>query len=275
MLVALDVGNSRLTVGWAAPGDAHPTIAARTTSAQGITADQMDALLAELMMLDRAPLGDVVDGMALASVVPTWSAAIRDVARRHAIPIVEATAETIPIPVRIDRPAEAGADRLVNAFAAGRLYGRPAIVIDFGTATTLDVVAADGAYVGGAIAAGLELGLDALAARTAQLPRIELTAPQRVIGTDTLSAMRSGAVVGHIGLANELLRRTRAELAAQSPAGAHIHVIATGGLANEPWVNEIEGVDVVDPTLTIRGLLLLWEAIGPDLGVRSTARAQA
>ena len=180
----------------------------------------------------------------------------------------------MPIPIRVDHPAEAGADRLVNAFAAGRLYGTPAIVVDFGTATTLDVVAADGAYIGGAIAAGLQLGLDALASRTAKLPRIELAAPARVIGTDTVSAMQSGAVVGHIGLANELIHRTRAELAAQSPDGARIQVILTGGLSNEPWAKEIRGIDSIDPLLTIRGLVLLHaEVASPAPGTRRQAAA--
>ena len=171
----------------------------------------------------------------MASVIPAWSAAAAEVAARHGIPLLEASAKTVPIPVRVDHPSDAGADRMVNAFAVGRLYGMPAIVVDLGTATTLDVVAADGAYLGGAIAAGLQLGLDALAlghgaaaAHRARPPR------PRVIGTDTVSAMQSGAVIGHIGLVNELVHRTRAELAAQSPAGARIHVILTGGLSNEP-----------------------------------------
>ena len=120
-----------------------------------------------------------------------------------------AAAGTVPLAVRVDRPGEVGADRLVNALAAARLYGTPAVVVDFGTATTLDCVAADGAYVGGAIAPGLELGLEALAARTAKLPRIELRAPDRAIGRDTVSAMQSGTVFGYQALATGLLRRVR------------------------------------------------------------------
>ncbi len=103
-----------------------------------------------------------------------------------------AAAGTVPLAIRVDRPSEVGADRLVNALAAARLYGTPAVVVDFGTATTLDCVATDGAYVGGAIAPGLELGLEALAARTAKLPRIELRAPDRAIGRDTVTAMQCG-----------------------------------------------------------------------------------
>lgn len=263
MLLSLDIGNTNLSVGMSDLGEPAEGIGQGriATSPRDISPDALEELLARQLGLGGQPLGTAVEAIVLASVIPAWSAAVRAVAARQGIPLLEATAETVPIPIRVDHPAEAGADRLVNAFAAGRLYGAPAIVVDFGTATTLDVVASDGAYVGGAIAAGLELGLDALAARTAKLPRIELATPDRVIGTDTISAMQSGAVIGHIGLASELIRRTRAELAAAGPDGARIQVIATGGLSNEPWVNEIQGLDAVDPMLTIRGLVLLWETV--------------
>ena len=130
-------------------------------------------LLAGLIGLDGRAFADV-SGIALASVVPALTATTEAVASRHGIPILVAAAGNVPLAVRVDRPHEVGADRLVNALAAARLYGTPAVVVDFGTATTLDCVGMDGAYVGGAIAPGLELGLEALAARTAKLPRIEL-----------------------------------------------------------------------------------------------------
>ena len=136
----------------------------------------------------------------------------------------------------------------------------PAIVVDFGTATTFDVVARDGAYLGGAIAPGLELGLEALAARTARLPRIELRMPDRAIGTDTESAMRSGAIHGYIGLARELLDRLRAELAAtEGVEPSTVRTVVTGGLAAQPWVAEIPGIDAVDVDLTLKGLAILYE----------------
>ena len=259
MLLSLDVGNTDLTIGMSNVGEPSGFIGEGriATSPRDISADAFEALIGRLLGLEGRPLAAIVQAIVMASVIPAWSAAAAETATRHGIPFLEATVETIPIPVRIDRPSAAGADRLVNAFAAGRLYGTPAIVIDFGTATTLDVVAADGAYIGGAIAAGLQLGLDALAARTAKLPRIELATPTRAIGTDTVSAMQSGAVIGHVGLASELIDRTRAELAAASPEGARIRVIVTGGLSNEPWVKEIRGIDAIDPLLTIRGLVLL------------------
>jgi type III pantothenate kinase len=173
----------------------------------------------------------------------------------------------------VDRPDEVGADRLVNALAAGRLYGTPAVVVDFGTATTLDCVAADGAYVGGAIAPGLELGLEALAARTAKLPRIELRAPDRAIARDTVSAMQSGTILGYQALATGLLRRVRDELADANGVRADaVHAILTGGLSAAPWASSLDGVEAIDPELTLKGLAILHAEVGGgeplELGLR-------
>jgi type III pantothenate kinase len=132
------------------------------------------------------------------------------------------------------------------------------VVVDLGTATTFDCVAADGAYVGGAIAPGLELGLDALAARTAKLPRIELRAPERAIGRDTVSAMQSGTVFGYQALTAGLLARIRRELADQAGvAPDEVRAILTGGLSAAPWASALEGIDAIDPELTLRGLAIL------------------
>src|SRR5262249_13549250 len=160
--------------------------------------------------------------------------------------------------VGTERPAEVGADRLVNALAAARLHGAPAIVADFGTASTFDCVAADGAFVGGAIAPGLELGLEALAARTAKLPRVELRIPDRAIGRDTVAAIQSGSVLGHVALANGVPTRLRSDLAEASAATAgYVHVVLTGGLAAAPWARAIDGVAAIDPDLTLKGLAIL------------------
>jgi type III pantothenate kinase len=140
------------------------------------------------------------------------------------------------------------------------------VVVDFGTATTFDCVAADGAYVGGAIAPGLELGLEALASRTAKLPRIELRAPDRAIGRDTVSAMQSGTVFGYQALASGLLARIRTELAEASGIGpADVRAILTGGLSAAPWAAELEGIDAIDPDLTLKGLAMLHaEVVGGE-----------
>jgi type III pantothenate kinase len=164
----------------------------------------------------------------------------------------------VPLAIRVDRPSEVGADRLVNALAAARLYGTPAVVVDFGTATTLDCVATDGAYVGGAIAPGLELGLEALAARTAKLPRIELRAPDRAIGRDTVTAMQSGTVFGYQALAAGLLARVRRELADLAEIEpSEVRAILTGGLSAAPWAAALDGIDAIDPDLTLTGLAIL------------------
>jgi len=134
--------------------------------------------------------------------------------------------------------------------------------VDMGTATTLDCVGADGAFVGGAIAPGLKLGLEALASHTARLPRIELRTPDRAIGRDTVAAMQSGTVFGYQALVSGLLARIRRELAEQSgttPGG--VQAILTGGLSAEPWARDVEGVDIIDPDLTLKGLAILYAEV--------------
>lgn len=255
MLLAIDIGNTNITVGLLRGGTLVTTRRAATNARA--TADEVDLLLDGLLRLDDASFADI-GAIACASVVPALSAGVEAVARRRDRPLTMATAGTTPIPVRTDRPSEVGPDRLVNALAAARLYGTPAVVVDFGTATTLDCVGPDGAYIGGAIAPGLELGLEALASRTAKLPRIELRAPDRAIGRDTISAMQSGTVFGYQALATGLLAKVRRELA--DLAGIEpreVKAILTGGLSAAPWAADLEGIDAIDPDLTLRGLGIL------------------
>jgi type III pantothenate kinase len=257
MLLALDIGNTNLTLGRLAAGD---VVGARraATRAQA-TVDELELLLDQLLSLDGTKLSDASE-IVVASVVPALTTTLAELCRRRRISLLTADARTVPLTLRVDRPSEVGADRLANALAAVRLYGRPAIIVDFGTATNFDVVAADGAYIGGALAPGLELGLDALATRTAKLPRIELARPARAIGANTVSAMQSGAVIGYIGLVRELVAAIRAELAVDGESPAK--VILTGGLSAAPWAAEISGVDAIDPLLTLRGLAILHAEIG-------------
>jgi type III pantothenate kinase len=174
------------------------------------------------------------------------------------VPCLVASHATIPLGSCVARPSEVGADRLVNAFATGRIHGAPAIVVDLGTATTFDAIDAAGAYLGGAIAAGVELGVEALAARTAKLPRIELRTPERAIGRDTVEAMQAGAVLGHLALVGGLLERLRQELAASCGLEpANVTAVATGGYSAAPWAASMPGIDVFDRDLTLRGLALL------------------
>jgi len=260
MLLALDIGNTNVTVGLFRAGALLATRRAATNPRA--TTDEVEFLLDGLLRLDGIAIADL-DAIALASVVPILTGAVEMIAERRDRPLLVASAGTVPLAVRVDRPDDVGADRLVNALAAARLHGTPAVVVDFGTATTLDCIASDGAYVGGAIAPGLELGLEALAARTAKLPRIELRAPDRAIGRDTVSAMQSGTIFGYQALAAGLLSRVRAELAdANDVAPADVRAILTGGLSAAPWARSLEGIDAIDPDLTLKGLAILHAEVG-------------
>ncbi len=275
MLLALDIGNTNVTLGLV-NGEAIIASRRASTRPQG-TDDELEMLLDGLLHLDGASLADVT-GISLASVVPALTSHIETIAERRGLPLLSASAAVMPIPIRTEHPTEVGADRLVNALAVGRLYGAPAIVIDFGTATTFDCVARDGAYIGGAIAPGLEIGVEALASRTARLPRIELTEPKKAIGTDTVSAMQSGVVLGYRALTMGLLERIRTELArAEKVEESAIQVVLTGGLSAAPWARSLPGVDAVDPELTLKGLAMLWAVAsgstvpGTDVGWAGSA----
>ncbi len=255
MLLAIDIGNTNITTGLFRSG---AFIGGRRAMTNGrATVDEVELLIDSLLRLDGIGIDDV-DSVALASVVPALTSAVESIADRHARPLLVAKAGTVPLAIRVDRPSEVGPDRLVNALAAARLYGTPAVVVDFGTATTFDCVAADGAYVGGAIAPGLELGLDALAARTARLPRIELHVPDQAIGRDTVTAMQSGTIFGYQALVAGLLARIRLELAdANDVEPTVVRAILTGGLSAAPWATDLAGIDAIDPDLTLKGLAIM------------------
>jgi type III pantothenate kinase len=252
VIVALDVGNTKISLGIVLSGDVTSARSAPTRGNR--TAAGLEATLISLLAEDGAAL-DKVEVILLASVVPSVTAAVADLARTRSMRVIVGDHTNIPIAVRVDEPAAVGHDRLVNAFAAGALYGRPAIVVDLGTATTLDVVAPDGAFLGGAIAPGLGLGLEALAEQTAQLPRVPLEVPDTAIGTNTVSAIQSGAVLGYFGLVKELVRRITSEL------GTKPKIVLTGGLSALPWAQQLPNVDAIDPLLTLRGLALVYREV--------------
>jgi type III pantothenate kinase len=256
MLLALDIGNTNVTLGLV---QGETIMAARRAGTKAAsTPDELEVLIDGLLRLDGASLADVT-GISLASVVPTLTDATAVMAERRGVQLMIAGSGNMPMPIRVQRPTEVGADRLVNAVAVARLYGTPAIVVDFGTATTFDCVSSDGAYVGGAITPGLELGLEALASRTARLPRVELQEPRRAIGTDTVSAMQSGVVLGYRALTLGLLESIRTELARTEKVDpAAVQVVLTGGLSAAPWARKLPGVDAIDPELTLKGLAILW-----------------
>jgi type III pantothenate kinase len=252
MIVVLDVGNTNVRI---ANVDGEDVASMRSLATTGVSPDALDAAIGE------------VNEVVMVSVVPAVTAIVRNLAGERGVRLLVADETTIPIEIRVDQPTTVGDDRLVNAYAALRFHGAPAIVVDMGTATTFDVVAQDGAFIGGAIAAGAGLGLDALARGTAQLPRVPLVMPPSAIGRDTVSAMQSGAVMGHSGLVHVLIQAISNELTAGgSPAPK---VILTGGLSTADWAQAIPSVDVVDPYLTLEGLVRLHQEVGRPTAVEA------
>lgn len=263
MLVAIDAGNTEVKLAIIRHGRVLAVRRAATRSR--VAAYDVDGLLADALGVDPASVGAgstvaAIEAVALVSVVPRWTEAVADLTRRMGRALLIASPATIPIPVHVPEPERVGADRLLDAFAALRLHGAPVIVVDLGTATTVDAVDASGAFVGGAIAAGLELSLAALANGTAQLPRVPAAIPERAIGRDTAEALQSGAVLGHIGLVRELTERIGGELAGDDRTRPR--VVVTGGLSAAPWASHLPGVDVIDPELTLKGLALLHAEVG-------------
>ncbi len=253
-LLAVDIGNTNLTLGLFE--DERLEGSWRATSRATATADELAVLADSLLRLGGHRLAEI-EGVAVASVVPPLTEALDRAVRAHAgVEPVLIDAETIGhvLAIEIDRPGEAGADRLCNALAAREEFGGPAVVVDLGTSTNFDLVSAEGAYVGGAIAPGMGVSLEALVGRASKLPRIDLHRPPRAIGANTIHAMQSGAVNGYIGLVTGLLTALRGELLERSPAGSRVTTVATGGYTHEAWLREVPGIDAVEPDLTLRGI---------------------
>ncbi len=248
MLLAIDVGNTntvlgmfegeRLTASWRIKSDAQTTADEMALTYRGLLASE-----------------DEVTGIALCSTVPAVLREMRVMLDRyfadvHTV-IVEPGTKT-GVPVLTDNPKEVGADRIVNTIAAHHEFGGPCIVVDFGTSTNLDVVSAKGEFLGGALAPGIEISLDALASRAAQLRKVELVRPRSAIGKNTVEALQSGALYGFAGQVDGLVDRITAEL------GEVTAVVATGGLA-PIVVPESRRITHHDPELTLTGLRLVYE----------------
>lgn len=270
-LLAADVGNTNVTLGLFTDGELVGSW--RATTHTGATPDEVAAMTAEMLALEGHGL-DELQAVALASVVPPLTDTFeRFVRSRIGLEpmIVDAASLADTLRIEIDRPAEAGADRLCNALAARTEFGGPAIVIDLGTSTNFDLLSAEGAYIGGAIAPGLGLSLEALVGYASKLPRIELRRPPHAIGSNTIHAMQSGTVLGYIGLVSGLLTALRGELLERSPAESRVTVIATGGYTHEPWLRDVPGIDAIEPDLTLRGIRYAFEAIRLAEGAASGA----
>jgi type III pantothenate kinase len=263
-LLALDVGNTNTTLGLF-DGTAMAG-SWRVTTRAGATPDEFASLLTQMLGLGGHRL-DELESVAIASVVPPLTETIIEaLVRRVGVTplVIDADALDGVLAIEIDRPGEAGADRLCNALAAGVEFGGPAIVVDLGTSTNFDLVSAEGAYIGGAIAPGLGLSLEALVGRASKLPKIELRRPPRAIGANTIHAMQSGTVLGYIGLVSGLLTALRGELLERSPAASRVTVVATGGHTYQAWLREVPGIDAIEPDLTLRGIRYAWERSAPE-----------
>ena len=269
MLLALDVGNTNTVLGLyrldgEKTGEAatelageggKPQLAAhwRITTHRAQTVDEYGVFFVNLFEMNGMAPSQVTH-IIISSVVPPVESTLRQVCGTyfHVQPLFVEPGIKTGMPVLVDNPAELGADRLVNAIAAFERYGGPCVVVDFGTATTFDVVSAKGEYLGGAIAPGLGISADALFSRAARLGRVDIKRPAKVIGTNTVTHLQSGLYYGYIGLVDGILERIVAEL------GVKPHVIATGGLARQISADS-RYIAEIDDMLTLDGLLILFE----------------
>ncbi len=251
VLLVVDVGNSQTHLG-AYEGSSLVAHRRFATAAEA-TSDELALIVSGLLRMDELSLA-AADGSIIATVVPELGPAYSEMFERHAARPCMQVGPTIKtgMPIRVESPRELGADRLANAVAAFDRVRGSCVVVDFGTSTNFDAVSAEGEYLGGAIGPGLEVSIDALAERTAQLPRIDLVEPPAAIGRNTQSAMRSGFIYGFAGLVDGIARRIGSEIGGQTT------FIATGGLAGA-IAPHCETIDELDRLLTLTGLRLIWE----------------
>jgi len=251
MLLAIDAGNTNIV--FAVYDGEKQKHVWRCQTNSGRTADEYGAWLFQLFTQENIQFAQITDAV-LCSVVPDANFHLVQLCRKmfRCEPLV-VSHETVDLKISLDKPAEVGADRLVNAVAVLAFYKAPAVVIDFGTATTFDVVDASGAYLGGVIAPGVNLSMSALHQAAAKLPKIGIKKTQSVIGTDTVSAMQSGVYWGYVSMIEGMLRRIETEL------GVKPLVLATGGLA-DLFGDTVPVIEKVDKDLTLKGLLHIYKS---------------
>ncbi len=251
LLLTIDVGNTNTCLGL----HSGSTLEAdwRLTTRREQTTDEYGILVRNLFSSFGVEPKDVA-GVALASVVPPLTGVLVELSRQYLgrEPLVIEPGVKTGMPIQYEPPGDVGADRIVNGVAALAAYGGPVIVVDFGTATTFDVVSRKGEYVGGVICPGIGISADALFQRAARLPRVDVRNPGRVIGRSTVGSIQAGLYYGYAAMVEGIIGRIRAEL--KEPA----RVVATGGLA-ETLAREVPSIEAVDAALTLTGLRLIWE----------------
>ncbi len=251
MFLAIDIGNTNVTLGLYQDETLGPRWRFATGSVK--LPDEGGALLLRFFRRAGISVGDI-KAIAMASVVPQLTGIIAEVCRRYfqCDPLIVNGTTNTGVRVLYDDPAQVGADRIVDAAAAFKLYGGPACIVDFGTATTFDAISSEGDYLGGAIAPGIGISADALFQRASKLPKVDLQCPPSVIGRNASHSLQSGLLFGYVGLVEGMVARFRAEL------GSDTHVIATGGLA-EIIAKETKVISVLAPWLTLDGLRIIYD----------------
>jgi type III pantothenate kinase len=265
MILAIDVGNTQTVLGLFAntpagsssdSGDVAASLLDahwRISTNAALTADELRIKIGALLQAEGHDWSHV-DAVVISSVVPRLTMAYEELtdAAAGVVPMVVGPGLKTGMPIRYDNPHEVGADRIVNGVAAYERYGGPVIVVDLGTATTLDVVDADGAYLGGAIAPGVETSAEALFSKAARLSKVDLEAPASVIGRNTRASVQAGLMLGEAAMIDGLVRRIWIELGTETP------VVATGGLA-ERMAPLCETIGHADVDLTLKGLLIIYQ----------------
>ena len=251
MLLAIDVGNTGIGMG-VFDGE-KLRITWRMATSISRTSDEYSALLLPLLHQEGLQSSDITD-VCICSVVPPMVGTLTDLFERYfnVRPLVVGAGTKTGVKIRMDNPREVGPDRIVHSAAAHHLYGGPLIIVDMGTATTFDTVSKNGEYTGGAIAPGFQTSAEALFARTAMLPRVNLTRPNKAIGTNTISAMQSGIVFGYVGLIEGMINRIQKELPEKAK------VIVTGGFT-DILDRETSEIDIVNTNLIFIGLKLIYD----------------
>lgn len=258
MLLAIDVGNTQTVIGvYSHDGDTSLADGGligpwRLSTIHTRTEDELGVLIASLLRSANCPFG-TIDGVAITSGVPVLTSTLRHMVQKHMDlePIVVGPGVKTGLAIRYDNPREVGADRIANGAAVFDLYGGPSIVVDFGTATTVDAISAEGEYLGGSISPGVEISLEALVGKAAALSTVELTEPRNVIGKNTGESIRSGVLYGYAAMVDGLCARFVEEI-------GECTVVATGGLAGM-IAPHTKVVDEVEPWLTLHGLRLIWQ----------------